>query len=1209
MKLREVFRYELTYRLRSVSTWLYAGFLFLAAMWTFLATAEGDIYVNAPVRLAAGAAITGMIGLLVSAAIFGDAAVRDFAADMDQLLFTSSIRKIDYLGGRFLAAFTVNAIVMVAIPLGHLVATTMVTAVQSAKVGPFRILAFAQPWALFVAPNLILAGAILYTIGVLARRLIPVYLGAIALFITYLVAANAAEQITNPILSLLSDPIGLHTLQLSARYWTEAEQNVRLVGFPAMLVVNRVVWLAAAVAVLVLLYRRFRFVPAGVTGRRRRTTRLIGEVATSRARAVEVPRVAGTFDFRMTVRQASEVARHSLMEVLRSRWFMGVLFACTGLTMLMGWNVAHTVFETSTWPVTLLVAGTVLAQRVSPIVYLLIALYTGELVWKNRDVKVDEIMDAAPVPESVALIGRFAALVAMIVMFQAALMAGGILIQVLQGYYHLEIALYLEVLGMKLVDYVLFAALAMTFQVVVNHKYLGYMVLLLAFLATVLLPMLAQLSPHLWILGIFDHHLLRYDSDPGWIYSDMNGFGPFIRPWAWFKLYWAAWASLLLVIAALFWVRGREPDARHRAALARARFAGAARGVAAAAVVSILLLGGFIFYNTNVLNDYQLPTDVGRPQANYERRYKRFENTPQPTLTDAKLQIEIYPTTPAVDLRGTYRLLNTTSAPIDSVHVMFIDPAIDARSITFDRAYTPVVVDDETRYRIFAFERPLAPGDSVQLVFDVSFRPRGFPNSGVQTKVASDRAIFDRSWLPMIGYQPMHELSDLDARERFRLPPRPPAPRADDMKARQYRWPIRNEDLVHLDAVVSTPAGQIAIMPGMLRRSWMEKGRRYFHYETKPTLFGGNVISGKYAVLGDHWKDSSSGSARAVALRILHTHDSNLDRTLRSMKASLAYDTEEFSPYPYGELSIVEIPRYGGFGRALAHTITFTEDYFLSRVREGEVDQPFYGTSHEIAHQWWGGLVRGAAVRGQEFLSESLANYTAMLVTEQTYGPETGRRVYDFQMDRYLRGRANFSREVPLLDVGDQPYIAYRKGAIAMYTLRSMIGEDRVNSALRRYLETYRDAGPPYPTSRDLYAELRAVTPDSLQYLLTDLFETVTLWDVGTTRAVVEPTGTGAYRVTLDVTAKKLRADSIGKETEVPMNDLVEVGVFARGGGGRGGAPLYLKRQRIHSGQQTISVIVSREPARAGIDPYHVLIDRRREDNVVDVARSSGSGQ
>jgi ABC-2 type transport system permease protein len=268
------------------------------------------------------------------------------------------------------------------------------------------------------------------------------------------------------------------------------------------------------------------------------------------------------------------------------------------------------------------------------------------------------------------------------------------------------------------------------------------------------------------------------------------------------------------------------------------------------------------------------------------------------------------------------------------------------------------------------------------------------------------------------------------------------------------------------------------------------------------------------------------------------------------------------------------------------------------------VDQASYGTAHEVAHQWWGGVVRGAGVRGHGLLSESLANYSAMMVTEKAHGPQAARRVYDFQMQRYLAGRARFSREVPLLEVEDQPYIAYRKGAVALYTLREQIGEERVNTALRRYFEKHRAGVPPYPTSLDLYAELRAVTPPSHQALLRDLFERVTLWDVKTERARVERTGSGQYQVTIDVVGRKVRADGDGGETEVPMDDFVEIGVFAPGEGDGPGAPLYLKRHRVRGGAQSIRVTVPREPARAGVDPYGKLIDRKRDDNVVDV----GSG-
>ena len=117
----------------------------------------------------------------------------------------------------------------------------------------------------------------------------------------------------------------------------------------------------------------------------------------------------------------------------------------------------------------------------------------------------------------------------------------------------------------------------------------------------------------------------------------------------------------------------------------------------------------------------------------------------------------------------------------------------------------------------------------------------------------------------------------------------------------------------------------------------------------------------------------------------------------------------------------------------------------------------------------------------------------------------------------------------------------------------------------------------------------------------------ITLWSVETRRAVVARTDDGRYEVTLDVVARKVRADSVGHETETPMNDLVEVGVFAPGKGDGPGEPLHLARQRIHSGRQTIRVTVAREPTRAGVDPYHKLIDRDGGDNVVAVGAAPPS--
>jgi hypothetical protein len=241
-------------------------------------------------------------------------------------------------------------------------------------------------------------------------------------------------------------------------------------------------------------------------------------------------------------------------------------------------------------------------------------------------------------------------------------------------------------------------------------------------------------------------------------------------------------------------------------------------------------------------------------------------------------------------------------------------------------------------------------------------------------------------------------------------------------------------------------------------------------------------------------------------------------------------------------------------------------------------------------------------------VSETLAQYSAMMVLETEYGIDMAREFYDYNLNNYLSGRTVFTnREAPLLDVFGQSYVHYWKGAVAMYTLRDRLGADAVNEALRRFREQYAGPEAPPATSRALYAELQAVTPDSLEPLLSDLFEHITLWNVRTDSVRAEPDGAGAWRATLYVDAWKARADSIGRQTPIPMDDLVEVGVFAEPAGkpGEHGEPLYLRQHRIRSGKQTITVTVPRRPATGGIDPFRKFIERERDDNVAPVTSAT----
>ena len=166
-----------------------------------------------------------------------------------------------------------------------------------------------------------------------------------------------------------------------------------------------------------------------------------------------------------------------------------------------------------------------------------------------------------------------------------------------------------------------------------------------------------------------------------------------------------------------------------------------------------------------------------------------------------------------------------------------------------------------------------------------------------------------------------------------------------------------------------------------------------------------------------------------------------------------------------------------------------------------------------------------------------------------------------------------------------------------MYALADYIGEDNLNRAIRAYRDKWAFKGPPYATTRDLLAEIRAVTPASLDYVIDDFFDAITLYDNRALAATARPLPDGRYEVTLEVYARKLKADALGKESAAPLHDLIDIGVLDAEN-----APLFLEKRTIDSGKTTFTIVVAKKPVRAGIDPYNKLIDSRPRDNTVAVA-------
>jgi len=218
------------------------------------------------------------------------------------------------------------------------------------------------------------------------------------------------------------------------------------------------------------------------------------------------------------------------------------------------------------------------------------------------------------------------------------------------------------------------------------------------------------------------------------------------------------------------------------------------------------------------------------------------------------------------------------------------------------------------------------------------------------------------------------------------------------------------------------------------------------------------------------------------------------------------------------------------------------------------------------------------------------------MVMKHLYGPLAMRKFLKYQLDQYLAGRAGERvKEEPLARVYEnQDYIDYDKGAVILYALQDYIGEDKVDAALRAWLEQVRFQSPPYTDSHDLIADLRAQAGPKYQALITDFFDRITLFDDRMESAAARKLPDGEYRVTMHVYAEEYDANGTGKETRTPLDIPIEIGVFAKAGNGKeqDEKPLYLAKYPVREGRSAISVIVSGVPYQAGIDPFNELIDR-----------------
>jgi ABC-2 type transport system permease protein len=1243
--LGHIAAFEWRYQLKSPVFWVGCLLFFLLA---FGATtldgiqigSIGNVHKNSPYAILQTVQTMGVFGIFITVAMVAGVVLRDDETNFAPIIRATSVGKSAYLIGRFTGASAAAFLVLAMVPLAILVGSFMPWQ-DAEKIGAFRPWDYLFALFAFALPTLLITAAAFFALATATRSMMWTYVCAVGLLVLYIAARVALRDPQYDTITALLDPFGLSPLTLATKYWTASERNGQLPPLSGIVLENRLLWAVLGLALFGAAFRSFRFEmrfekpAAGKSGRaakadkggresaRQSRSAGVGRLHKAELAALSETNPAGVREVMGADARRSRVALPDIPAPtaatrLAQLWElavadMGFVFRSPAFFVLIAIGLVNAaaslwfsgdILGSPSYPVTRLIVNA-LNDSYSLMPIIIAIYYGGELVWRDRDRRVHEIVDATSAPDWARMLPKVLAIALVLLCSALAGVLAGVLVQALRGYLHFQVGAYLLWFVWPMtVGALLLAILSVFVQVLAPQKYVGWGLMLVYLVASVALGKIG-----------FEHNLYNYGGSPMVPLSDMNGMGRFWIAQAWFHGYWLAFAVILLVISYALWRRGTSVALRPRLAQIGHRLRGRALAVLVVAALAWVGSGGWIYYNTNVLNRYVTQPGHDELMADLEKTLLPLEDVVQPRVAAVTLAVDLYPREPRAVTRGRYTLVNRSAQAIDALHLQWAEN-LDLDAIEFAGA---TVQTDYPRfhYRIYKLATPMQPGEQRVLGFTTTLQERGFPNRDPLTAVVANGSFLNNTQItPSVGFMRHGLLDERAKRRKYGLPAELRPPKLEDDSARRFNELAHDSDWVASDITVSTDADQTPIAPG---RTLSDTGlktdpdaRRTVHFRSDaPINQFFSIQSGRYEIRRAAWhapaQPGQPAAGADLAVYYQPGHEFNVDRMLDAMGKSLTLFSTRFSPYQFGQARIIEFPAYATFAQSFANTIPFSEGIgFVQHFTDPtKIDVATYVTAHEVGHQWWGHQLVPADQQGASMLVESFAQYSALLTMEQMYGRDQVRRFLKYELDSYLRMRGGaVLEELPLARVENQDYIYYRKGSLVMYWAKEALGEEVVDRALRRLLAQYAFKGAPYANTTDFLRILRAEAGPGNDALITDLFEKITLLDLKATHARATKRPDGKYDLSFDVEAKKFYADGAGRQTEAPMDERVDLGVFGAAPGSaafKAGDVLVLEKKRIESGVHSVSMVVDRAPAWVGIDPYNKRIDRNSDDNLTKV--------
>ena len=998
----------------------------------------------------------------------GLAVIRDDEARITELLHSTPLTSAEYIAGK--AGGVLIAIgLAVVLHFGIAIAILQVLPTDELARGPFRLWNFARTLSLFALPGILLCAGLAFAIGERTRRPMAVY----AVPIVYFMLVTFVLWNWNPAwlpaglnrLLMVFDPTALRWLRQTLFEVDRgvAFYNTAPLALDATFWAGRLLMLATAVLAVVASVRHYARTLGGDQPASRWTARTRRTPLTAPATVLGPARWSSRplRDLQMTSRPPGfvastfHIARAELRELrghpalylfLPLIVFLVLEFATEGNAVLN----APVIYTAGS-----LAVGTI--EIITVLACLLLLFYTVESVHRETTTGFDAILFAAPFRTGALLLAKSIANAVLVAVILAVCLATSLTMLAGQSQGRVEVWPFVLIWGLCLTPtFFVWNTFVTATLALVRNRYVTYA---LGLIALVLTFYGLQSGAMTWVTNWPLWGTLRW-SDLGTF--PLNGEALLLN-----RVLMLAVGVFFSVVAVRAFPRTQrdatatlqrfQPRPILRSALRLAPFALVPMG-----------LGGYITYQIDT--GFQGDAAQDRTKAYWQQNVATWRDVTPPEITSVDLDLDLDPAARRMDLTGTYTLVNRT------------DIAMPRLAFTAGDSFEEVIwtldgmkfgAEERSGLHVLSLPDLLAPGDTVQVGFSYgAVYPDGFTRNGggLRHFVLPAGALLSTlrgEFLPIPGFVEHLGLHDGNRYE--------PADITDDVWNEPLP-PIGGGALFDTRVTVTAPSDYTVTSVGVKTEQRTEGGETTVVWESDHPVGTVNVMAGRWAVAE---RDGN-------AIHYHPGHPYNVDAMLETLVAARTHYADWFYPYPWQDLRINEFPNVETNATGFPTNISFSETSGFLTKPDRTTEATFVVTAHEVAHQWWGNILRPGEAPGADVLIEGAAHYSTLLLREAVHGIR-GRIAFATQIEAEYTTQRRVDTEQPLARITGERradgLVVYNKGAWVLWMLHDHLGTDRMQAGLQTFFRRYvAPEDGDYPALHDFVETLRPFAPDSTAY-------------------------------------------------------------------------------------------------------------------------------